>query len=334
MARKTKKRRLNLQHHKHTGKLLHHRHTSYHGLVMILLCTGLVLGMFGLLSSKVAADEQFQVTAKVFAPAPTQPAHINSPAGGSELTANPVNVSGSCQSADPQHIVKIFSNDQFVGSTLCTNGGTFSVEVDLFSGQNTLIARTFTFQDVEGPPSAPVTITFKPSEVTPPVAERPSGTDSRPGRGSGAGNEQKPFRIVSKSQNASFVRGKPFKLTFVIEGGRQPYAVSIAWGNGKRELASIGQGQEVTFDHSYKNSGTYSLRVEAVDQDGRRATLKLGITDGVSLTNVATTVGQTRPLHIDMPLLVTYSAACGAVASFWIGERWQLHKLAKKVAKR
>lgn len=330
MARKTKKRRLNLQHHKHTGKLLHHRHTSYHGLVLILLCTGIVLGMFGLLSSKVAADEQFQVAAKVFAPAPTQPARIDSPSGGSVLTANPVNVSGSCQSADPQHVVKIFSNNQFVGSTLCTNGGTFSVEVDLFSGQNTLIARTFTFQDVEGPPSASVTIMFELSKVTQRVTERPSGTGNR----SGAGNEQKPLRIVSKSQNALFVRGKPFKLTLVIEGGRQPYAVSIDWGNGKRELASIEQGQEVTFEHSYKNSGTYSLYVKAVDQDGSRATLKLGITDGVSLIYVANYVGQTRPLHIDLPLLVTYSAACGAVASFWVGERWQLHKLAKKVAKR
>lgn len=334
MARKTKKRRLNLQHHKHTGKLLHHRHTSYHGLVLILLCTGLVLGMFGLLSSKVAADEQFQVTAKVFAPAPTQPAHINSPAGGSELTANPVNVSGSCQSADPQHIVKIFSNDQFVGSTLCTNGGTFSVEVDLFSGQNTLIARTFTFQDVEGPPSAPVTITFKPSEVTPPVAERPSGTDSRPGRGSGAGNEQKPFRIVSKSQNASFVRGKPFKLTFVIEGGSAPYALSVAWGEGKRELLSINEAKEITLTHIYKNNGQYNIHIEAVDQMQRRATLRLGATDGISLANVASTISRSRLLHVDLPLLIVYSAACGAVASFWIGERWQLHKLAKKVTKR
>lgn len=335
MARKTKRRRLNLQHHKHTGKLLHHRHTSYHGLALILLCTGIVLGMFGLLSSKVAADEQFQVSAKVFAPAPTQPAQITSPAAGSVLKANPVIVSGSCQSGNPQHVVKIFSNDQFVGSTLCTNGGTFSVEVDLFNGQNTLVARTFTFQDVEGPPSSAVTVTFKSAEANPPVAEQPSAADSWPGGASGADSQQKPFRIIGKSQNISFVRDKPFKLTFAIEGGTAPYAINIAWGEGNRELLSINKAKEITLTHIYKNSGQYNIRVEAVDHQQRRATLRLGVTDGISLVHVASTINRSQLMYVDLlPSLIVYSVACGAVASFWVGERWQLHKLAKKIAKR
>src|ERR1700752_5517861 len=58
---------------------------------------------------------------------PSRGATIVTPSNGAVITTLPVTVSGLCPAGV---LVKIFSNNVFVGSTVCSNGS-YSVQVDL-----------------------------------------------------------------------------------------------------------------------------------------------------------------------------------------------------------
>ncbi len=49
-------------------------------------------------------------------------------------------------------LVKIFKNNVFAGSVQCKNGS-YSIVIDLFSGQNELVARVYDALDQPGPDS-------------------------------------------------------------------------------------------------------------------------------------------------------------------------------------
>src|ERR1041385_9148280 len=70
---------------------------------------------------------------------PTQAPTISVPKNGQTFSSIPITVSGLCQSG---LLVEIFKNDVFSGSAQCRNGS-FSLLVDLFNGQNDLIARVY-----------------------------------------------------------------------------------------------------------------------------------------------------------------------------------------------
>src|ERR1039458_1665129 len=87
---------------------------------------------------------------------PTRGATIAIPSNGAVFTAVPITVSGLCPS---NLLVKIFSNNIFVGSTVCSNGS-YSLQVDLFGGRNGLVARVYDSLGQAGPDSNTVTVTF------------------------------------------------------------------------------------------------------------------------------------------------------------------------------
>lgn len=83
----------------------------------------------------------------ISSPPPTRAATITTPVNGRAFDTTPITVNGLC----PQGVmVKLFSNNIFVGSVRCTNGS-YSLQIDLFSGQNDLIARVFDDLDQAGP---------------------------------------------------------------------------------------------------------------------------------------------------------------------------------------
>ena len=96
----------------------------------------------------------------ISSPPPTRGATISSPVSGRSYTELPVTVSGLC----PQGVmVKLFSNNIFVGSVKCDNGS-YSLQIDLFSGQNELIARVYDDLDQAGPDSNLVQVTFNDAQ--------------------------------------------------------------------------------------------------------------------------------------------------------------------------
>src|SRR6185503_16826006 len=89
-------------------------------------------------------------------PPPDKAATIAVPRNGNTFNHNPIEVSGLCTT---DLLVKVFSNNVFVGSALCVDGS-YSVQIDLFDGRNDLVARIFDSLDQPGPDSNVVTVTY------------------------------------------------------------------------------------------------------------------------------------------------------------------------------
>lgn len=87
---------------------------------------------------------------------PTRGATIAVPGNGAVFTTVPITISGICPAGT---VVKVFSNNVFMGSAFC-NGGSYSVQISLFSGKNDLVARVYDALDQAGPDSNTVSVTF------------------------------------------------------------------------------------------------------------------------------------------------------------------------------
>lgn len=68
---------------------------------------------------------------------PTRAATITTPSNGAVFSSTPITIAGLCPS---NVLVKIFDNNVFVGSAVCSNGS-YSLQADLFSGNNQLVAQ-------------------------------------------------------------------------------------------------------------------------------------------------------------------------------------------------
>lgn len=246
----------------------------------------------------------------IASPPPTQGATISIPSNGQTFTAIPVTVAGTCPKG---LLVKIFKNNVFAGSTQCVSGS-FSLQIDLFSGANELLARVFDDLDQPGPDSNKPVVNFN---------------DSRPGAGS---------RVFLSSIFAKRGANPGDKLTWPIQltGGRGPYAVSVDWGDGKAlDLKSLQFAGNFNIEHTYDNSGIYSIIIKATDADGVTAYLQLvGVSNGApgqgnqsGNTNQIATTQKTKilwePAAIAIPLLIS---------SFWLGKRHELKLLRRRIA--
>lgn len=245
----------------------------------------------------------------IASPPPTQGATITIPSNGQAFTSIPIRVGGLCPTG---LLVKLFKNNVFAGSVECV-GGSFSLQIDLFSGANELVAKVFDNLDQPGPDSNKVTVTYN---------------DSRPGAGS---------RVTLSSPFAKRGANPGDKLIWPIlmAGGRGPYAVSVDWGDGKAsDLKSLQFPGSFNVDHVYDNAGTYTIIIKATDADGVTAYLQMvGVSNGPpgqgnQSGNVAqpTLTPKTKiiwePAAIAIPLLFS---------SFWLGERYELRMLRKRV---
>lgn len=246
----------------------------------------------------------------IASPPPTQGATISIPTNGQTFTAIPVTVAGTCPKG---LLVKIFKNNVFAGSTQCATGS-YSLQIDLFSGANELVARVFDDLDQPGPDSNKPVVNFN---------------DSRPGAGS---------RVFLSSIFAKRGANPGDKLTWPIQltGGRGPYAVSVDWGDGKAlDLKSLQFAGNFNIEHTYDNSGIFSIIVKATDADGVTAYLQLvGVSNGApgqgnqSGNNIQPTITPKtkilwEPAAIAIPLLIS---------SFWLGKRHELKMLRRRIA--
>jgi hypothetical protein len=246
---------------------------------------------------------------KISKPPPTIGASIAVPGNGQTFNSLPITVSGLCPN---DLLVKVFKNEVFAGSVQCKNGS-YSLIIDLFNGQNELVARVYDDLDQAGPDSNKVTVTF---------SDPRQGTASR----------------VTLSTNFAKRGANPKEtLTWpiIISGGSGPYAVSVDWGDGKPpDLLS--QPFPGTFDikHVYDSPGIYNIIVKATDRDGGTAYLQLvGIANGaLSQDNgqgsggAGTTKPQIRLLWQPAAILIPF-----IISTFWLGKKYELHVIRKKI---
>lgn len=301
----------------HTGKIRHHRHTSYGALAVVLLLTCVLLAAVSRSVALAAADPvtgSNTVYAVVPGPTPTVAPVITNPTSGMTFTTNdPVTVSGTCPGGT---LLKVFKNEVLAGATLCQNGR-FSIQIDLFLGSNTLIVRAYNNLDSSGPESAPVVVT----------KTLPGINLSEVGR---------QLFVTSEIFFKGVTAGETLTWPLTIGGGQAPYAVSVAWGDGTTDLISRGTEGTFNIQHVYEKSGdgqlgSYDVTVLITDAAGNKSFIHLVSIVGGQEPSVATSIkqGYDWSSTIRIAWLIA-AAAIIAVLSFWLGERREIRLLRKQ----
>jgi hypothetical protein len=236
---------------------------------------------------------------------PTRGATITTPGNGAVFTNVPITVSGICPSGV---LVKIFSNNVFVGSVFCSSGS-YSLQVNLFSGRNDLVARVYDALDQAGPDSNTVTVTFNDAQFA------AFGTH---------------VALSSNYAQRGAPPGETLTWPILLSGGTGPYAISVDWGDGSpSDLSSQAIAGTITIKHIYKNAGIYKVIVKATDKNGGTAFLQLvGQATGATQANGK---GGTAVIKVQVlwwPALAMLPLILGA---FWVGRRHELYTLRKRL---
>jgi hypothetical protein len=237
-------------------------------------------------------------------PPPSRGATITVPGNGTVFTGTPITVSGLCPTGV---LVKIFDNNVFVGSVICTNGS-YSLQIDLFSGRNDLVARVYDALDQAGPDSNTVTVTFNDAQFL------QFGTQ---------------VALSSVYAERGAAPGTELDWPVLLTGGNGPYAISVDWGDGSPpDLLSVTAAGTVNLKHTYKTAGVYKIIVKATDKNGGTAFLQIvGQATGAiqSNKNGSNIIVEKKllwwPALAMIPLIF---------AAFWLGRRYQLAALRKK----
>lgn len=237
---------------------------------------------------------------------PTRGATIAVPGNGAVFSTTPITISGLCQTG---LLVKVFSNDIFVGSTLCANGS-YSLQIDLFSRQNNLVVRVYDALDQAGPDSATVTVTFNDSQSL------QFGTH---------------ISLSSNYAEYGAPPGTELDWPILLSGGIGPYAISVDWGDSSaQELLSTSNDGPITIKHVYKIAGTYNVIVKAVDKNGEAAFLQLvGQATGAVIHNGGKAAGNITVEKGSVAWWPALAMIPLIFATFWIGRRYEVQKLRK-----
>jgi hypothetical protein len=225
-----------------------------------------------------------------------------------------VTVSGICAT---DLLVKVFKNNVFAGSVTCKNGS-YSLQIDLFTGENELVARVYDELDQPGPDSNTVNVSFN---------------DAKAGAGSRVS-------VTSNYAKRGAFPGETLTWPVIISGGSGPYAVSVDWGDGSEaDLSSQPFPGSFNIKHVYKAAGVYNIVVKVVDRDGVAAFLQIvGIGNGPlsqsgsnsSGTPASQPVGGVRTKIVWQPSVVIIPFI---LSTFWLGKKYELHMLRKKISR-
>lgn len=233
---------------------------------------------------------------------PARAPTISSPSNGQSFSSLPVTVNGLC---DNGLLVEVFKNGVFAGSATCA-GGSYSISIDLFNGRNDLIARQYDGLNQSSPGSATVTVTF--NNALPQAGPRIS--------------------LITAFAKRGANPGSPLSWPITISGGEGPYAISADWGDGSpAQLLSQALAGNLTLEHTYNQSGVYSVTIKASDKNSSTAYLQVvGIGNGPIQQSSTTTAGSGASV-ISQKQIIWWPIILLAVLvliSFWLGSRHQL----------
>jgi hypothetical protein len=282
-----------------------------------LLVAGLFILLFGFGGRALAAppaqnpqNGPIGLEGQIPAAPPKDAATITVPGNGQSFSNIPITVAGICPNGLE---IEIYKNNVFSGSTMC-NGGTFSLQIDLFDGKNDLVAKDFDDLHQAGPDSNTVSVNF--NSPTPSTGPRITLTSAYSRRGAQPGNT----------------------LTWpvVLSGGNGPYAISVDWGDKTTaDLISRPAAGEFNIEHIYKSPGFYNVTIKATDVNGITAFLQvIGVGNGPSQssaqTGAATNTTKTNIKIIWWPLIVCLIMI---IIAFWLGRRQQIAQIQERLRK-
>jgi hypothetical protein len=312
---------LRLIHHSHSGKLRPHEHTSYLPLGIILAVVG-----FGLITYTASATPaspgpdagSIGLSGVMPAKPPTLAATIKTPTDGQHFSTSPVTISGTCL---PDNLVEIFKNDIFAGSALCTSGGTYSFDIDLLTGANSLLARVYDALNQPGPDSNKPTVYYDGG-----------GSTAAPLVGLNFGGPQ--LLLNTDAVYRGVFPDQELSMPIDVIGGTPPFAVNTQWGDGNNTNTPRGDNSTFRAPHIYTKAGNYKITLQATDATGRVAFLTVAaIVNGQPSTVANTSTGATGSSDIASRLLILWPLYVGTlvtVVSFWLGERREKHILKKR----
>lgn len=283
--------------------------------MLILIVTCVLLAAVSRSVALAADDSPVTADSSVYAVVPeatpdTRPVITNVTQGAVYTNSDPLNVSGTCPRGS---LLKIFKNEVLAGSVFCDNGR-FSINIDLFLGSNTLIVRAYNRLNTSGPESLPVVVSKNISGIN-------------------LSEVGKQLFITSEVFYAGVKVNETLKWPLTVGGGYAPYAISVAWGDGKTDL--ISRGTEGTFDiqHNYEKPGkgessSYDVTIMATDSVGNKSFIHLVSIVAGDEPGVATTIKKGYDLsgalraawQITLLLILV-------VVSFWLGEKRELRLL-------
>ena len=300
----------------HSGRLRPHEHTSYGPLMALLLIAGVLLAGFTVSAyagaSPLPQASSVSLTGIMPENPPTTAASITYPSNQQVFQTTPVTVSGICPSGT---IVEIFKNNIFAGSTPCNSNGTFSVQIDLLYGNNTLTAIDYDALNQAGPSSKAVTVTY--NVQVPPESSllNVNFTATQ-------------LILQTSAVYRGTFPGQQLNVPINILGGVAPFAVNVNWGDNSNEVLPASSNTTVNASHVYTKAGTYKISIQASDSQQHVAFLDVAaIVNGQpasagSASN--TSASKSNKLLVLWPL---YVSAVTMVVSFWLGEKREKHVL-------
>lgn len=246
------------------------------------------------------------VEGQVPGPPPEDAATINTPVDGQTFSSIPVTVSGTCE---PEVIVELYKNDIFAGSANCADNGTYETEIDLFIGENELMARVRDLLGQSGPDSDTITVNYEPD-----VEES---------------DRTLPSQQLLLTSTVTFKGVNPdseLRFPVTLSGGEGPYAISASWGDGNNDVLSRSDTGNFDLRYTYDQPGVYRIVIKATDESESTAFLQLvAVVDGEPVEG-AEDSGPTRVIeeYITWPFLVTLPLI---PLAFWFGLRYEKRRI-------
>jgi hypothetical protein len=264
------------------------------------------------LPTPAAGSGSYGLEATKTQPPPKTGATISIPGSGASYSTSPITVSGICPA---DLLVQIYDNGVMVGSVDC-KGGSFSLQVSLFTGSNDISAIVYDSLDQAGPVSNIVTVTYTNTSF------------------SAFGSV---ITLTSNYGRRSASPGATLTWPLLLSGGSGPYAFSIDWGDGsKNELKSQAAAGDVNLSHVYDKAGIYHVTVKVTDANGESAFIQLvAIANGNVSANNNSKADATKPAATTTKVmwLPTAVAFILLMPTYWLGRRSQLVSLHKRLEK-
>jgi len=290
---RTLHRKLHLQHHEHTGKLLHHRHTSYHALAIVLVIAGLFIVALGMVS-RAAADD-FGVAAMVAAPLPTTPPIISSPGTDATISGSSALVTGSCPVVTPQAVISISVDGKVVGTSACDTQNDFSVPASFSAGTHHLFATALNITGQTGPSSRPQSFNSK-GKLAPGISI--FGTQ--------------PF-IYANSKDVSWDGA-------IGTTGQGTEFVHVDWGDDAQSNVTVQAGVQ-HLSHHYASLVPHNILVAASNSTGNASSKQFAETTFARYAPVALVSSTTPSPPVTSTILGLYGlylTALAATGIFWL----------------
>lgn len=335
--------------HAHTGKRAPHRHTS-HGILLVgLILTGILLfSNLGILRAYGASSASPTVTVNVYGAPPTEGAEITFPDTDTITDYQYVDVKGTCPD---QTLVAIYRNGDFAGSSLCDTGA-FTVTVQLVSGSNVLQAQNYDGVNQPGPASNQIVVTYN-APVTPTTPTGPTSTSTdvattpqqvvknptppTPTPTAPQPSENPCFNVNTQATGPAsgplisvgcimrnIYAGETLSLPLAIKGGFAPYALSVEWGDDKKDMLTVLNSDQRTLEHTYSISGYHQIVLSATDSKGMTARTQTvvtinGTSTGAPVTPVEKITDNAKSAWVNASVPL-YIAALTLALGIWVGE--------------